>query len=420
MLALHHLAGAQGKPSVASWSEPFVVAPALHVPARASTWRTKPADFPEAPDVMVTFDCGSLDRLGDLGRAGASRGRADRPRPPRHQRPLRHDQRRRPRRRGHRRGRARAGPRASAGRSTATPPCASTPAWSPTPAASSTTNTTPEVFALAEELAAFDLPIADITRQLFEEHRFAYLQLVGACLARAELDRDLRLRGHVGHELTTSTASASTIDETEGLIDLVRRTAEAEVVVRVKETPEGIRVSLRSVVRPRRRRRRRRASAAAATSTPPGSRAPYPVRRACSTAIKQALRGAARRAVGVDRRPASSSTSRPGWTSHDVVAKCRGIFGQKRVGHSGTLDPDATGVLLVGLGRVTRLLRFLTDLPKSYTGEVVLGVADVDARRVGRGDGRRTTCRRVARTTCGPRPSASPATSSRCRRWCRR
>jgi len=64
-----------------------------------------------------------------------------------------------------------------------------------------------------------------------------------------------------------------------------------------------------------------------------------------------------------------------GWTSHDVVARCRKIFGQKRVGHSGTLDPDATGVLLVGLGRVTRLLRYLTDLPKDYTGVVVLGVA---------------------------------------------
>jgi tRNA pseudouridine55 synthase len=64
-----------------------------------------------------------------------------------------------------------------------------------------------------------------------------------------------------------------------------------------------------------------------------------------------------------------------GWTSHDVVARCRRIFGQKKVGHAGTLDPDATGVLLVGLGRVTRLLRFLTGLPKSYTGEVVFGVA---------------------------------------------
>lgn len=65
----------------------------------------------------------------------------------------------------------------------------------------------------------------------------------------------------------------------------------------------------------------------------------------------------------------------PGWTSHDVVAKLRGRYRQKRIGHSGTLDPDATGVLLVGLGRVTRMLRYLTDLPKSYSGEVVLGTA---------------------------------------------
>jgi tRNA pseudouridine55 synthase len=64
-----------------------------------------------------------------------------------------------------------------------------------------------------------------------------------------------------------------------------------------------------------------------------------------------------------------------GCTSHDVVARCRRIFGQKKVGHAGTLDPDATGVLLVGLGRATRLLQWLTGLPKRYTGEVVLGVA---------------------------------------------
>jgi tRNA pseudouridine55 synthase len=62
-----------------------------------------------------------------------------------------------------------------------------------------------------------------------------------------------------------------------------------------------------------------------------------------------------------------------GCTSHDVVGRCRRIFGQRRVGHGGTLDPDATGVLLVGLGRATRLLRYLTELPKSYRAEVVLG-----------------------------------------------
>ena len=64
-----------------------------------------------------------------------------------------------------------------------------------------------------------------------------------------------------------------------------------------------------------------------------------------------------------------------GWTSHDVVAKLRGIYGQKRVGHAGTLDPDATGVLLVGLGRVTRLLRYLQEAGKEYRGRVVFGVA---------------------------------------------
>jgi len=63
-----------------------------------------------------------------------------------------------------------------------------------------------------------------------------------------------------------------------------------------------------------------------------------------------------------------------GWTSHDVVAKSRGLLGTRKVGHSGTLDPDATGILLLGVGRVTRLLRFLTALPKTYTCEIVLGV----------------------------------------------
>lgn len=62
------------------------------------------------------------------------------------------------------------------------------------------------------------------------------------------------------------------------------------------------------------------------------------------------------------------------WTSHDVVAKARGVFGTRKVGHSGTLDPDATGVLLLGVGRATRLLRFLTPLSKKYEGELVLGV----------------------------------------------
>lgn len=64
----------------------------------------------------------------------------------------------------------------------------------------------------------------------------------------------------------------------------------------------------------------------------------------------------------------------PGWTSHDVVAKARGVLGTRKVGHSGTLDPSATGVLVLGVGKGTRLLRFITALEKTYIAEAVLGV----------------------------------------------
>ena len=62
------------------------------------------------------------------------------------------------------------------------------------------------------------------------------------------------------------------------------------------------------------------------------------------------------------------------WTSHDVVAKARGVFSTRKIGHSGTLDPGATGVLVLGVGRGTRLLRFITELEKTYVAEAVLGV----------------------------------------------
>ena len=65
----------------------------------------------------------------------------------------------------------------------------------------------------------------------------------------------------------------------------------------------------------------------------------------------------------------------PGCTSHDVVARARRLLDIRKVGHAGTLDPDATGVLILGVGRATRLLRFLTALGKTYEATVVFGVA---------------------------------------------
>lgn len=62
-----------------------------------------------------------------------------------------------------------------------------------------------------------------------------------------------------------------------------------------------------------------------------------------------------------------------GYTSHDVVAKLRGIVGQKKIGHTGTLDPDAVGVLPVCLGRATRLCDMLTEKDKIYETVLLLG-----------------------------------------------
>ena len=64
-----------------------------------------------------------------------------------------------------------------------------------------------------------------------------------------------------------------------------------------------------------------------------------------------------------------------GWTSHDVVAKVRNLLRIKKVGHAGTLDPMATGLVVVGVGRATRLLRFVQAAPKEYVAKAVFGVA---------------------------------------------
>ncbi|MCC7366398.1 MAG: tRNA pseudouridine(55) synthase TruB [Dehalococcoidia bacterium] len=62
-----------------------------------------------------------------------------------------------------------------------------------------------------------------------------------------------------------------------------------------------------------------------------------------------------------------------GWTSHDVVAKARGICRQRRMGHTGTLDPMATGLLVLCLGRATRLVEYITAHDKQYEGVIRLG-----------------------------------------------
>ncbi|MBU4213512.1 MAG: tRNA pseudouridine(55) synthase TruB [Actinobacteria bacterium] len=83
---------------------------------------------------------------------------------------------------------------------------------------------------------------------------------------------------------------------------------------------------------------------------------------------------------GPPRRPTADDgvvvVDKPaGWTSHDVVARLRRLAGTRKVGHAGTLDPMATGVLVVGIGRATRLLTYVTGADKEYLATVRLGAA---------------------------------------------
>ena len=66
-----------------------------------------------------------------------------------------------------------------------------------------------------------------------------------------------------------------------------------------------------------------------------------------------------------------------GWTSHDVVARARRLCATRRVGHAGTLDPMATGVLVLGVGRATKLLTHLVGADKEYLATLVLGASTV-------------------------------------------
>ena len=66
-----------------------------------------------------------------------------------------------------------------------------------------------------------------------------------------------------------------------------------------------------------------------------------------------------------------------GWTSHDVVARCRRLCGTRKVGHAGTLDPMATGVLVLGINRATKLLTFLVGCDKTYAATIRLGQSTI-------------------------------------------
>lgn len=108
-----------------------------------------------------------------------------------------------------------------------------------------------------------------------------------------------------------------------------------------------------------------------------------------------------------------------GWTSHDVVGRTRRLLGTRKVGHAGTLDPMATGVLVLGVGRATRLLTFITGVDKTYEAQITLGVEtdslDADGEITVRHDMAVPTVEQVAAaaaTLTGPLEQVPPMVSA--------
>lgn len=245
VLALHHVLVAAGKRSIASFPSPFRVAPHYRdLPGLELL--TRPEEFPVRPEVMATFDCGSLDRLGGLRPAAESTPElivVD-----------------------HHVSNDRYGtinvidPDAAASGvlvrrlidrlglplNDAAAVCLYTALVCDT-GRFQYESTDAGVFELAGELVEYDVPVSTLSRTLFEEHRFAYLQLLAEAVANAELVRE---QSFVWAAVTQDMLVRHdvSLEEVEGLIDIIRRTAEADVACVLKEEPDGtVKVSLRSV-----------------------------------------------------------------------------------------------------------------------------------------------------------------------------
>jgi phosphoesterase RecJ-like protein len=245
MLGLFHVLRAAGRDVVASFPPPFVIAPHYReLPGLELI--APPEEFPEEPDVMVTFDCGSLARLGDLERpAKAARELIV------IDHHISNDR---------------------YGSINLVEPEAAASGWVVLRLVDELglplnrdaavclyaalvcdtgrfqyDSTTPEVFDMARRLTEFEVPVSRLSRTLFEEHRFEYLRLLGEALSSAELVREQRF---VWAAITQEMLDRHGVEmeEVEGLIDILRRTSEAEVTCVLKQERDGtVRVSLRSL-----------------------------------------------------------------------------------------------------------------------------------------------------------------------------
>ena len=230
-------------------------------------------------------------------------------------------------------------------------------------------NTDARAFRVAAELVELGVRPQEVFQHVFESVRASKLKLLARALGRIEL----RLGGRLAITwLTRADIEETGADEaaTDGVIDSLRAIQGVEVAAFIRETADGPRhkVSMRSaggvvdVSRIARESRRRRPHPGGGLlQRPRPGRADRPDRAG----------GTGRRCL---TRPACCcSTRRPAARRFGAIAALRPVLGRK-LGHAGTLDPFATGLLIVLAGRATRLAAFLTGLDKRYRAVVRFGV----------------------------------------------
>ena len=225
-----------------------------------------------------------------------------------------------------------------------------------------------------------------VARNVYDSNNMGRLRLFGSVLSAMRLDPTGRIAiVYLDHEMAHE--AGGTYEDTEGLINLPLTVKEIEAVVFFKQTEgDEYRVSMRSkgeidigAIAKQFGGGGHKNAAGCTVSGPIESLQKTFVERidqAIQTSDLRVTAAAAHRVLVGASMDGLLIVDKPvGPTSHDVVARVRRALGERRIGHTGTLDPLASGVLPLVLGRATRLARFLSASEKSYEAVVRLGLA---------------------------------------------
>ena len=245
-------------------------------------------------------------------------------------------------------------------------------------------NTTPKALRLAAELVEAGVDVHRVFQGIFESVEFAKLKLLARALERAEIFDGGRLV--ISYLVRTDFQELGVGEEyAEGIIDYLRAVDGADMAAVIREPPEPPDAKRRVACAPRATsstcRRSRASEGGGGHRQAAGFSSDESVEEISSSS---ATRSRPCRHGRLGRPASSSSTSRPGRPRSPWSRELRSRTGA-RAGHAGTLDPFASGLLLVLLGSATRLAQCLVGLDKRYVTEIDLARADDDRRSRGRG-----------------------------------